>query len=95
VNKWSHTRALGVARPLDLAGPADYRIVVQGQLDASWAAQLEGLALHVEAGPPPITTLSGRLRDQAALHGVLRMLYALGLPLRAVILLEASEDRHD
>lgn len=86
---------MGAARPLDLASPADYRIVVQGRLDASWAAQLEGLALHAEAGPPPITTLSGRLRDQAALHGVLRVLYGLGLPLRAVVLLEASEDGYD
>jgi hypothetical protein len=45
-----------------------------------------------EGDGTPITTLTGVV-DQAALHGLLRRLYALGLPLISVNLIEAdSED---
>jgi hypothetical protein len=40
---------------------------------------------------PPVTTLTGAL-DQAALQGLLRRLYALGLPLISVICLECGSD---
>ncbi len=33
---------------------------------------------------PPATTLTGVVADQAALHGLLRWLYSLGLPLISV-----------
>jgi hypothetical protein len=36
---------------------------------------------------PPVTTPTGTL-DQAALHSVLRRLYALGLPLISVVCVE-------
>jgi hypothetical protein len=32
----------------------------------------------------PVATLYGSVADQAALHGILRKLYTLGLPLLAV-----------
>jgi hypothetical protein len=79
---------------LDLHGAAHYCIVVQGTLDPAWFAQLDDLTTLIRPGPPQHTVLSGRLRDQAALHGVLRTLYTLGLPLVSVALVRPEEDNH-
>ena len=63
--------------------PATYVVRVQGVLDESWSDYCGGLSVVTEATPRgyPVTTLSGRLADQAALMGVLNHLYMLGLPL--------------
>jgi hypothetical protein len=45
------------------------------------------IAVDSEGDHPPIATLIGTL-DQAALHGLLRRLYSLGLPLISVICVE-------
>jgi hypothetical protein len=65
--------------------PAVYQIRVPGQLDAKWAEWIEGMTISVEREEdrPPITTLTVAV-DQAALHGLLRRIYALGLPLISV-----------
>ena len=56
-----------------------YEIRVEGHLSHSWSPWLEDLAIHhTEDGE---TVLSGPLRDQAALHGVLMRNRDLGLPL--------------
>ena len=62
-----------------------YEIKVPGQLDQSWADWIGGLTIRVESEGegPPITILSGEI-DQAALQGLLRRLYSLGLPLISV-----------
>ena len=80
---------------LDLHGSARYRIVVQGRLDAAWVEQIDGLHWRSDTGPPAQTILWGCLRDQAALHGLLRTLYNLGLPLVAVALLRPGEEEED
>ncbi len=71
---------------LSLHKPATYRIRVQGQLDESWSPRLGGMAIctttTLEQGL--VTTLEGMLLDQAALAGVLDVLYSLGLPMIAV-----------
>src|SRR5688572_14782229 len=59
-----------------------YEIRVQGALDARWSAWFAGL--EVACNPFGKTTLTGPLRDQAALHGVLARIRDLGLPLIAV-----------
>jgi hypothetical protein len=43
-----------------------------------------------EGATPPVTTLTGIIADQAALQGLLRRLYALGLPLLSVICVTAD-----
>lgn len=59
-----------------------YEICVQGGLGEDWAEWFEGLALHyTEAGD---TVLSGPVRDQAALYGLLTRLSDLGLTLISV-----------
>jgi hypothetical protein len=46
-----------------------YEIVVKGQLDTNWSGWLEGLTItHNDKGE---TIISGPIRDQAALYGLL------------------------
>ena len=70
---------------LTLDRPATYQIKVPGHLDDSWSDWAEGMTITVESEgeDPPVTTLTGTM-DQAALHGLLRRLYSLGLPLVSV-----------
>ena len=76
---------------LSLDRPASYQIKVPGQIDESWSDWVGGLTITVssEGEGPPVTTLAGCL-DQAALQGLLRRLYSLGLPLVSVICVEGG-----
>ncbi|MCA9970533.1 MAG: hypothetical protein KC425_09980 [Anaerolineales bacterium] len=69
-------------RKLSLDRPATYQIRVPGHLDDRWTAWDARLTVTAEstADGAPITLLTGTM-DQAALQGLLRRLYALGLPL--------------
>ncbi len=57
--------------------PAEYRIRVQGTLDPACSDRLGGMTIttSAEGDEAPVTTLVGRLADQAALIGVLDTLY--------------------
>ncbi|HOT34167.1 MAG: hypothetical protein IT189_07780 [Microbacteriaceae bacterium] len=71
-------------------GPADndrYEIRIRGQLDAQWSDWFEGFALTVSDDQ---TILTGRISDQAALHGLLRRIGNLGLTLVSVTQLTAT-----
>jgi hypothetical protein len=72
--------------------PATYEIKVPGRLDESWSNWLEGMTIEVESGDdrPTITTLTGVVTDQAALQGLLNQLYALGLSLISVNVIETG-----
>jgi hypothetical protein len=74
-----------VKQKLSLDRPATYEIKVPGELDESWSdwAGRMTIAVESEGDGPPVTTLTGTL-DQAALQGLLRRLYSLGLPLISV-----------
>ncbi len=74
------------SRSIDFAGPARYRIVVQGIVGEHWRDRLAGLSVStIERSPaPPRTTLLGEIRDQAELNGVLDTLYNLHLPIVTV-----------
>ncbi len=66
-----------------------YQIKVPGRLDPhweEWAGEIIVTILGDETSQP-ITILTGTF-DQAALLGLLRRLYSLGLPLISVICLE-------
>ena len=77
----------------NLGTPADYRIVVEGFLDERWADRLAGLQIssRKRGDDLPETTLSGRLRDQAELAGVLNSLYELHLPILRVEVIGVNE----
>ena len=68
-----------------------HEIRVQGHLDDHWVDWLEGLALTRENDGT--TTLTGRLVDQAALHGVLNTIRDLNLPIVSVRRVYPDADR--
>ena len=74
-----------VKRKLTLDRPATYQIKVPGHLETCWSDWDERLAITAETDDDgwPVTILTGTV-DQAALQGLLRQLYALGLPLVSV-----------
>ncbi len=66
--------------------PGTYRICVQGVLTNRWQDYVQGMVITIEheENDKPITTLKGELADQAAVMGVLNILYNLRLPLISV-----------
>jgi hypothetical protein len=76
---------------LSLDRPATYQIKVPGELDEGWSDWAGGMTIMVESegDGPPVTTLTGTV-DQAALQGLLRRLYSLGLPLISVICVDCG-----
>jgi hypothetical protein len=62
--------------------PPVYQIKLKGHLGSQWADWFEGLAVTLaEDGE---TLLTGPVADQAALHGLLRKVRDLGMPLVSV-----------
>ncbi len=68
--------------------PGRYEIRLKGHLDARWADRFEGLSFTHESDGT--TILSGPVVDQAALHGLLRKVRDLGMPLISVRPVDAS-----
>jgi hypothetical protein len=67
----------------DYHEPGRYEIRLKGHLDTRWADQFEHMRFtHASDGT---TILAGPLVDQAALHGLLRKVRDLGLPLVSVM----------
>jgi hypothetical protein len=66
--------------------PKTYQIKAQGQLDESWSDWFDQMTVTVECNADglPVTTLTGTVIDQAALHGILRRINDLNLPLLSV-----------
>ena len=71
---------------IDPSQPMIYQIRLQGQLGSQWAVWFEGLTIGLEDSGN--TLLTGPVVDQAALHGLLRKVRDLGLPLLSVVRLE-------
>jgi hypothetical protein len=59
-----------------------YEIRLKGHLDDRWAEWFGGLTIRLEEEGD--TILSGPVADQAALHGLLKKVRDLGLPLLSV-----------
>jgi len=72
--------------------PATYRITVAGHLDDSWSDCMGNMTIttssHGDQGV--MTTLVGRVRDQAELSGVLNTLYEFHLSLLTVKILPSD-----
>lgn len=62
--------------------PGVYQIRMKGHLGHEWAAWFEGLTITLEGGGN--TLLTGLVMDQAALHGLLKKIRDLGMPLISV-----------
>ena len=72
--------------PIPFDQPATYQISVQGRIDPTMSDRLGGMMISpvTVVSDHPVTTLSGELIDQAALVGVLNMLYELHLTVLSV-----------
>ena len=82
-------------KALKLWTEATYRICVQGLLDERYSDRLGGLTITqaTDDDDAPVTTLYGRLIDQAALLGVLNTLYnMMHLPLLLVECVDTGKD---
>jgi hypothetical protein len=62
--------------------PRVYQIRIKGHLNPQWTDWFEGLTITLENNGD--TLLTGLIVDQAALHGVLKRVRDLGLPLISV-----------
>jgi hypothetical protein len=86
----------------DAYEPATYRICVCGRIAPSWTDRFEGMTLTTSTTTQGavVTTLLGKLPDQAALVGVINSLHDLRLPVLCVKCLkgsptgESNEDNH-
>ena len=72
-----HTHRLRI-----ITSPGLYEIRIKGHLDNRWADWFEGLTITLEDNGE--TLLTGPVVDQAALHGLLRKVRDLGMPLISV-----------
>jgi hypothetical protein len=66
-----------------------YEIRLKGHLDDRWTDWFEGLTISLEEDGD--TLLTGPVVDQAALHGLLKKVRDLGLPLVAFSLIEPGQ----
>lgn len=66
----------------DASQPLVYQIRLKGHLGPQWTEWFEGLTITLEDNGD--TLLSGPVVDQAALHGLLKKVRDLGIPLISV-----------
>ncbi len=72
--------------------PPIYEIRIAGHLSPQWMDWFEGLTVTLENGD---TLLSGPVADQAALHGLLKKVRDLGMPLVSVNQVQFDETHQD
>lgn len=73
----------------DPSQPTVYQIRIKGQLDSQWSVWFEGLTITQDDNGN--TLLIGPVVDQAALHGLLKKVRDLGLPLVSVCPVEPKQ----
>jgi hypothetical protein len=66
-----------------------YQIRIKGHIDQGWSDWFEGLAIFFDENGD--TLVSGPVADQAALHGLLRKVRDLGMPLLSVTCVKNCE----
>jgi hypothetical protein len=74
----------------DPSQPTRYQIRIKGQLDSQWTDWFEGLTITLEDNGD--TLLTGHVIDQAALHGLLKKVRDLGMPLISVCTVEPGQE---
>jgi len=67
---------------VDLSHPTVYQIRLKGHLDRQWTDWFDGMTVTLEDDGD--TLLTGPVTDQAALHGLLKKIRDLGMPLVSI-----------
>ena len=73
----------------DSSEPLVYQIRIKGHLGPQWTDWFGGLSITLEDNED--TLLTGPVVDQAALHGLLRKVRDLGMPLISVIRVKTGQ----
>ena len=66
----------------DSPQPGTYQIRIKGHLGSQWMDWFDGLVITLEENGD--TLMTGPVTDQAALHGILKKVRDLGMPLLSV-----------
>ena len=74
---------------MNLGQPIIYQIRIKGHLGSQWADWFEGFTITLEDNGD--TLFTGRVIDQATLHGLLKKVRDLGMPLVSVSPLEHGQ----
>jgi hypothetical protein len=82
-----------MAEMIDPGGPTIYQIRLKSHLSSEWADWFEGLMITLEEDGN--TLLTGPVVDQAALHGLLKKVRDLGMPLVSVNPLPSNKTHPD
>ena len=69
--------------------PMIYQIRIKGHLSGQWTDWFGGLSITLQDNGD--TLLTGPVVDQAALHGLLRKVRDLGIPLLSVMCIEPGQ----
>jgi len=69
--------------------PGTFQIRIKGHLGSQWADWFDGLTITLQDNAE--TLLTGPVVDQAALHGLLKKLRDLGIPLLSVNQIEPGQ----
>ena len=99
VRRSSALRAVIMSKPryrqaIHFEQPTTFRIRIQGHLDATWSENLSGVSITAGIDDDvQVTTLAGRVADQAVLAGILNTLYELRFPLLSVECIGAEVDQ--
>jgi hypothetical protein len=78
-----------MAEVMDSSQPIVYQIRLEGQLGAQWTDWFGGLTITLEEEGH--TLMTGPVLDQAALHGLLKKVRDLGMPLVSVNRVEPDQ----
>jgi hypothetical protein len=70
--------------------PMIYQIRIKGHLERRWRAWFEGMSITLEDNGD--TLITGPVVDQAALHGLVKKVRDLGLPLISVNRLDPDDN---
>lgn len=64
---------------IKFSGKATYRITIQGKINPSWSDQLGGMKIEttVESEEETISVLTGLMKDQSELSGIMNTLYEM------------------
>lgn len=73
--------------------PVIYEIRLAGHLSPQWMEWFEGLTVSLEEDGN--TLLTGPVADQAALHGLLKKIRDLGIPLVSVVQIQVLDSHQN